>query len=93
MDSKFIQSVSTFASLFGDSDRELIDQIAKLRVQAEHGSESDIASVGNKGFLISKRRLTHADSFSNILCVGPTGSGKSVNIIAKNLFDLRGVSI
>lgn len=61
---------------------------------AKFGTESQIASVWNKGFLIStKHRLTKLQSFENMLIAGPTGSGKTTRLLLKDLFLLKHCSI
>lgn len=61
---------------------------------ATFGSETDIASRFNKGFLISRnRKLTRRKSFENVLLAGPTGSGKTTRLLLKNLYELGGCSI
>ncbi|HZY40336.1 MAG TPA: type IV secretory system conjugative DNA transfer family protein [Mucilaginibacter sp.] len=87
--------LSFILTLLGDLCNSLIDAFEKKKgFNANFGKESDIASRFNKGFLISKhRKLTRRKSFENILLSGPTGSGKTVRLIAKNLFTLRNCSI
>lgn len=61
---------------------------------AQFGSETDIASRFNKGFLISRnRKLTRRKSFENILLAGPTGSGKTTRLLLKNLYELDKCSV
>jgi type IV secretion system protein VirD4 len=61
---------------------------------AVFGSETDIASRFNKGFVISKfRKLSRRKSYENILLSGPTGSGKTTRLLLKSLYSLKGVSI
>ena len=87
--------MEAFFSLLGDSFNALTDAFEKKQgFNAGFGSETDIASRFNKGFLVSKhRKLPRLKSFENVLLSGPTGSGKSTRILIPNLFSLKNCSM
>ena len=78
-----------------DGAYSLVDLVEKKQgYNAEFGSESDIGSRLNKGFLYSlNRKLTRRKSFEGLLLCSNTGSGKTVRIITKILFELKNCSI
>lgn len=82
-------------NIIGDLLQALVDAIEKKQgFNAEFGSETNIASRWNYGFLISKhRKLTRRKSFENILLAGPTGSGKTTRLLLKNLYSLKNCSL
>jgi type IV secretion system protein VirD4 len=90
-----LQCMQFLGSLIADFWNALIDAFAKQKgFNAEFGTERSIASRFNKGFVISRhRRLSRKASFSNLLLVGPTGSGKTSRILLKNLYALKICSI
>src|SRR5579872_5936311 len=87
--------MEAFFSLLGDSINALTDALEKKQgFNAGFGSETDIASRFDKGYLISKhRKLTRRKSFENILLSGPTGSGKTTRLLLKNLYCLKNCSM
>lgn len=82
-------------NILSDLLNSTIDMLQKKQgFNAEFGSESEIASRFNKGFLISKfRKLTRRKSFENLLLAAPTGAGKTARIISRILFELKDCSI
>ncbi len=90
-----LKVLSFIGSLIGDFFSALIDAFEKKQgFNAEFGSEGDVASRFNKGFLISKhRKLTRRQSFENVLLAGPTGSGKTTRLLLKNLYTLKNCSL
>ncbi|QTE35864.1 type IV secretory system conjugative DNA transfer family protein [Mucilaginibacter gossypii] len=90
-----LECIQFMFSLIADIFSVIIDAFAKQKgFNAEFGSERSISSRFNKGFVISKnRRLSRKASFSNLLLVGPTGSGKTSRILLKNLYSLKQSSI
>lgn len=90
-----VRSIVFIFSVLGDLLHSLIDTIEKKKgFNAQFGSETNIASRWNHGFLISKhRKLTRRKSFENILLSGPTGSGKTTRLLLKNLYSLKNCSL
>jgi type IV secretory pathway TraG/TraD family ATPase VirD4 len=90
-----LQCMQFLGSLIVDFWNAIVDVFAKQKgFNAEFGTERSIASRFNKGFVISKRRrLSRKASFSNLLLVGPTSSGKTSKILLKNLFALKDCSL
>lgn len=78
-----------------DGIHSLSDMLQKTEgFNAKFGSERDISSRFNQGFLISDhRKLTKRKSFENVMIAGPTGSGKTTRLLIKNLFELKNCSI
>ncbi|MFZ4797534.1 MAG: type IV secretory system conjugative DNA transfer family protein [Bacteroidia bacterium] len=86
--------MASFFSVIVDGLDALFDQPKQQGFKAEFGSETDIASSFNKGFLISKnRKLTRRKSFENLLISGPTGSGKTTRLLLKTLYELKNCSL
>ncbi|HVW97071.1 MAG TPA: type IV secretory system conjugative DNA transfer family protein [Mucilaginibacter sp.] len=87
--------LSFIVAFLGDMFSALVDALEKKSgFSADFGSELNIASRFNKGFLISKhRKLTRRKSFENILLSGPTGSGKTTRLLLKNLYSLKNCSL
>ncbi len=86
-----IETVFTFIiNVIGDFLHALMDALQKQDgFNAQFGSESEIASRFNKGFLVSiHRRLTRRKSYENLLVSGPTGSGKTSRILLQNCYML-----
>ncbi|QEM12978.1 type IV secretory system conjugative DNA transfer family protein [Mucilaginibacter rubeus] len=90
-----LKCIQFIFSLIADLFSAIVDAFSKQKgFNAEFGSERSIASRFNNGFVISKnRRLSRKASFSNLLLVGPTGSGKTSRILLKNLFALKKCSL
>jgi type IV secretion system protein VirD4 len=90
-----LQCMQFLGSLIADLWNALTDAFAKQKgFNAEFGTERSVASRFNKGFVISRhRRLSLMASFSNLLLVGPTGSGKTSRILLKNLYRLKNCSL
>jgi type IV secretory pathway TraG/TraD family ATPase VirD4 len=90
-----LQCLQFLGSLIADFWNAFVDAFAKQKgFNAEFGAEPSISSRFNKGFVISKhRRLSRKASFSNLLLVGPTGSGKTSRILLKNLYLLKNCSL
>jgi len=90
-----IKAISFIFSVLSDVLSSLLDLMQKKQgYNAEFGSESDIASRFNKGFLISKhRKLTKRRSFENLMIAGPTGSGKTTKLLLKMLYELKNCSL
>src|SRR5688572_3362158 len=82
-------------TILGDGIISLFDSFQKQKgFDAVFGSENDIATRFNKGFVISKhRKLTRRKSFENVMVIGPTGSGKTTRLLLKILFELKGCSL
>ncbi|WP_438947049.1 type IV secretory system conjugative DNA transfer family protein [Sediminibacterium sp.] len=60
---------------------------------ATFGNKSDHFSLFNHGFSVGEYSLTKKQSFQNVLCLGPTGSGKSQSVITRSIISLaRGKS-
>lgn len=60
---------------------------------AAFGNKSDHFSLFNHGFSVGEYSLTKKQSFQNVLCLGPTGSGKSQSVIARSIISIaRGKS-
>ena len=90
----FLKVLGFLASILTDLSHFLIDLIQKSNgFNAQFGRESDIASRWNKGFVISRKKLTRRKSFENILLAGPTGSGKTTRLLLKQLYELKYCSI
>lgn len=61
--------------------------------ESQLGKITDIASIFNKGFLISKWcKMTRKDSFTHLLLLGPPGSGKTTYILSKQLLSIKNAS-
>lgn len=91
-----IYILETIFSFITDMILGLYDLIIKPKgCAASFGKQSSISSRFNKGFVIFKggRRLTRKASFTNVQISGPTGAGKTVKIIIKNLYELKNCSI
>lgn len=89
------ESLKYFLNFISDSANSIMDSVEKKQgFNAEFGSETDIASRYNKGFIISKnRKLTRRKSFENLILCGNTGSGKTIRLIFKILAELKNCSI
>lgn len=91
-----IGMVFTFIiNVIGDFLNALMDALQKQEgFNAQFGSESEIASRFDKGFLVSKhRRTTRRKAFENLLVSGPTGSGKTTRILLPNCYVLNNASM
>lgn len=86
--------MASIFSVIADGFDALFDQSKQQGFKAEFGSETDIASSFNKGFLISKnRKLTRRKSFENVMIAGLTGSGKTTRLLLKTLYELKKCSL